>query len=120
MVLISVRISFRSASSASCEQRTWSVTYGIQFLKQIWGDLRVASFLSVPPQRMAATVQGFIDMREVSIWTEICPKAGCKATALTVIGPGGPGALLPQGSHRPVRARFSAYGSSDQGFAASR
>ena len=31
--------------------------------------------------------------------------------------PGGPGGLLPQGSHRSVRARISAYGSSKGGFA---
>ena len=33
-------------------------------------------------------------------------------------GPGGPGALPPRGSHRPVRARIRAYGSSNHGFAA--
>jgi len=32
--------------------------------------------------------------------------------------PGGPGRLLTRGSHRPVRARISAYGSSDHGLAA--
>ncbi len=32
-------------------------------------------------------------------------------------GPGGLGALPPRGSHRPVRARMRAYGSSDHGFA---
>jgi hypothetical protein len=31
--------------------------------------------------------------------------------------PGGLGALPPRGSHRPVRARIRAYGSSDHGFA---
>ena len=34
------------------------------------------------------------------------------------VGPGGPGSLPTQGSHRPVRARIRAYGSSDHGFAA--
>src|SRR4051794_32971604 len=29
------------------------------------------------------------------------------------LGPGGPGSLPTQGSHRPVRARIRAYGSSD-------
>ncbi len=32
-------------------------------------------------------------------------------------GPGGPGAFPPQGSHRPVRARIRAYGSSSNSFA---
>jgi hypothetical protein len=32
--------------------------------------------------------------------------------------PGGPGRLPAQGSHRPVRARIRAYGSSNHGFAA--
>ena len=34
--------------------------------------------------------------------------------------PGGPGSLSARGSHRPVRARIRAYGSSDQGFATCR
>ena len=38
--------------------------------------------------------------------------------SLSYSGPGGPRVLPPQGSHRPVRARISAYGSSNHGFAA--
>ncbi len=34
----------------------------------------------------------------------------------SLLGPRGRGALPPQGSHRPVRARIRAYGSSDHGF----
>ena len=40
------------------------------------------------------------------------------ARLLRRVGPGGRGRLLTPGSHRPVRARIRAYGSSNHGFAA--
>ena len=42
---------------------------------------------------------------------------GSTPDSLRAPGPGGPGSLPTRGSHRPVRARIRAYGSSDHGFA---
>ncbi len=39
-----------------------------------------------------------------------------RTSCVNCFGPGGPGRLLTRGSHRSVRARFSAYGSSNHGF----
>ncbi len=46
------------------------------------------------------------------------PVLGLTTHPRTCAGPGGPGALPPRGSHRSVRARTRAYGSSNHGFAA--
>jgi hypothetical protein len=94
----------------------------IAWLSDSLSTLRRVRYLTTTQDSLPAAGQALLD----GLSTRKVPMKGFRSASyisssfpkLSWRKPGGPGTLPSQGSHRPVRARIRAYGSSNHGFAA--